>query len=210
MLYADLYQRKIELDRYVREKDCRACGFHSREDFLEKLHRGDIRGEGCISVDPQRLKALQLAARPDEILPKVKVLQLPAPAPPGIFPLNHPDPDSPVLVSGNSQLTIEVLLAVLATTVSPFWYLVVDTDGHTVDMALIYQTLTAERILNALTREAMDQKVTLPKMVIPGLAVSLQEEIANLTGWSVQVGPICAVELPLYFGPAWQIESEVR
>ena len=31
--------------------------------------------------------------------------------------------------------------------------MVVDTDGHTVDMAMVYEALTAERVTKVLTRE---------------------------------------------------------
>jgi CO dehydrogenase/acetyl-CoA synthase gamma subunit (corrinoid Fe-S protein) len=83
-------------------------------------------------------------------LPEIEVLQLPNPGPTGLFPINQPKKDSPILVSGNSKLTGEVLTAILSTTLSPFWYLVVDTDGHTVDMAIVYEVLTAERVMQGI------------------------------------------------------------
>jgi hypothetical protein len=36
------------------------------------------------------------------------------------------------------------------------------------------------------------------------LASTLHEPVAAATGWEVRVGPICALELPLYFGTYWQ------
>jgi len=41
------------------------------------------------------------------------------------------------------------------------------------------------------------------EMVIPGFAGSLEEEIKQVTGWNVNIGPLCCGELPLYFGEDW-------
>jgi CO dehydrogenase/acetyl-CoA synthase gamma subunit (corrinoid Fe-S protein) len=106
-----------------------------------------------------RFFSLLWAVKPDEILPEVEVLQLPTPGPTGLFPINQPGKDSPILVSGNSKITGEVLTAVLSTTLSPFWYLAVNTDGHTVDMAIVYKVMTAERVIQEISRENIDQIV---------------------------------------------------
>jgi len=155
-----------------------------------------------------KLRFLQLlwAARPDEILPEVEVLQLPNPGPTGLTPINRPEEDSPILVSGNSRLTIEVLSAVLSTTLSPFWYLVVDTDGHTVDMAMVYEVLTAERVVQGLIREKTSQVAPKSALFLPGLAAPIRDNLAEQSGRSVTVGPVCAAELPLFFGKMrWKV-----
>jgi acetyl-CoA decarbonylase/synthase complex subunit gamma len=153
-----------------------------------------------------RFRAILWAARPAEILPEVEVLQMPNPGPTGLFPINAPEKDSPILVSGNSRSTAEVLAAVLSTTLSPFWYLVVDTDGHTVDMAMVYEVLTADRVLQGLNREKADQITPESTLFLPGLAASLGEDLAEQSGRPVTVGPVCAAELPLFFGEThWKV-----
>jgi CO dehydrogenase/acetyl-CoA synthase gamma subunit (corrinoid Fe-S protein) len=117
--------------------------------------------------------------------------------------LNDPSPDSLVLISGNNEYTEQVLMAVLGTTVCPFFVLFADTDGNTVDMAMIYQTLTAERIRDSLIQSGLGEKSTGKVLVIPGLAVSLKADIEALTGWTVSVGPVCAAELPLFLSEIW-------
>ena len=156
MIQADLYEKSIHIDPYVSADDCRACGFHSRAEFIESLRAGRLKPSQC-KMAKMRFLPLLWAARPNEILPEVEVLQHPHTGPTGLFPINQPTQDSPILVSGNSRLTDEVLTAVLSTTLSPFWYLVVDTDGHTVDMAMVYETFTAERVVQMLIREKADQ-----------------------------------------------------
>jgi len=205
MLRADLYEHHVSLESYVSSEDCRACGFRDRDEFLERLRSGRIRPAQCRMAEA-RLRSLLWAARPEEILPPVEVLPLPAPGPVGLFPVNEPGRMSPVLVSGNSRLTIEVLTAVLSTTLSPFWYLVVDTAGHTVDMSLVYQAFTAERILAALRRERIVAQAPDATIYLPGLAALLVRDLETGSGRPVATGPVCAAELPLFFGEdRWQL-----
>jgi len=205
MLRADLYEKSIKIDTYVSSSDCRACGFHSREEFLNKLRSGQLKPSHC-KMARMRFLSLLWAAKPDEILPEVEVLQLPNPGPTGLFPINQPEKDSPILVTGNSKLTGEVLTAVLSTTVSPFWYMVVDTDGHTVDMAMVYEALTAERVMQIFTREKADQIAPKSTLFLPGFAATIRDNLAEKSGRAVTVGPLCAAELPLFFGKTdWKV-----
>lgn len=207
MIRADLYEKNIRLEAYVSVSDCRACGFNNRDEFLQKLRSGSLKPANC-KMAHKRFRTLLWAARPEEILPEVEVLQLPNPGPAGLFPVNDPKPDSPVLVSGNSQLTVEVLTSVLSTTLSPFWYLVVDTDGHTVDMALVYEVMTAERIFKALQQENMDRIAPEAPLFLPGLASPLCGDLSSKSRRSVLPGPVCAAELPVFFGEkGWRISD---
>lgn len=210
MLRAHLYEDRIPLESYVKAEDCRACGFSSREEFLARLREGSLRPEGC-SLDPQRLLALLWAARPKDRLPEVEILQMPSPGPVGPVALNDPGPDDPILLSGNSTLTIEVLSTVLATTSSPFWYLPTDTSGHTVDMALLFGTLTAERMHKALEDHRFLERSVRSEVILPGLAANLAEELRSRIHVAVRVGPVCAAELPLFFGPdRWKFQTSAR
>lgn len=205
MLRADLYEKKINVESYVSPNDCRACGFHSRKEFLEKLRSGNLKPSHC-RMARMRFYSLLWAVKPDEILPEVEVLQLPAPGPTGLFPINQPQKDSPILVTGNSTITGEVLTAVLSTTVSPFWYLAVNTDGHTVDMAIVYKVMTAERVMQEIGRENVDQIAPESTLFLPGFASAIRNDLIEQTGRQVKVGPVCAAELPLFFGDEnWKV-----
>ena len=199
MLRADLYEKSIPINTYISSSDFKACGFHSREEFLNKLRSGQLKPSHC-RIARKRFLSLLWAAKPDEVLPEIEVLQLPNPGPTGLFPINQPQKDSPILVTGNSILTDEVLTAILSTTVSPFWYMVVDTDGHTVDMAIVYEALTAERVMQILTREKADQIAPESTLFLPGFAAMIRDNLAEQSGRPVKVGPVCAAELPIFFG----------
>jgi len=93
--------------------------------------------------------------------------------------------------------------AIFATTIKPFYVLFIDTKGDTVDMAMIYKTFTAERVKDMIVDSRMSERLDHKEMIIPGFAKPLNREIERLTGWNVNIGPICCGELPLYFGEDW-------
>jgi CO dehydrogenase/acetyl-CoA synthase gamma subunit (corrinoid Fe-S protein) len=155
----------------------------------------------CHKCGPQSCKDLVDKIKP--LLPQVPSLDLPRPVDPALFELNNPGPGDPVLVTGNSEFTQAVLLAVLSATESPFFVLFCDTKGDTLDMAVILKSFTPERIRNSLEKEKLEAKAQGATLTIPGLAAGLKDDIAETTGWPVQVGPVCAAELPLFFQDRW-------
>jgi CO dehydrogenase/acetyl-CoA synthase gamma subunit (corrinoid Fe-S protein) len=201
---ADLYLLRLQWLPYLTRKECQAAGAENCEDFLARLQNGSLKLEDAAGLSSQKRYALQLALEGADLVPPVEAMALPQPIPAGLHEINSPGPEAPVLVSGNSEITLTVLSAVLATTVNPFYLLLVDTFGDTLDMALIYERFTPSKVAAALADAGLAQKVRHHSLIIPGLASTLHEPVAAATGWEVRVGPICALELPLYFGTYWQ------
>lgn len=201
---ADLYLFRLQWLPYLRVEECRAAGARDCEDFLARLQNGTLDLQTCPGLSPTKRFALQFALTGAATIPPVEALPLPRPARPGLYEINTPGAEAPVLVTGNSEITLTVLTAVLATTTSPFYLLAVDCRGDTVDMAMIYESLTAARIAAALEKENLGARVSRRRLLLPGLAAPLQETLQQASGWEVAVGPICALELPLYFGDYWQ------
>ena len=201
---ADLYLLRLQWLPYLTTEECRAAGAENCEDFLGRLQNRSLNLEEASGLSPHKRYALQLALQGAELVPPVEAKPLPQPTKSGLHEINAPGPHAPVLVSGNSEITLTVLSAVLATTVSPFYLLLVDTLGDTLDMALIYERFTPDRVKAALEEVNLAQKVRHRTLIIPGLAAALSESLAGATGWHIKVGPICALELPLYFGAYWQ------
>lgn len=204
MLFADLYVDKIDLARYLTPEECQGVGVRKAADLAARLKDGTLRPEDCPNFSPQKRYAIYLAVRAREILPQVQSLELPRPVKPDLFDLNEPDRHSPVLVTGNSEFTLTVLTGLLATTVSPFYLLVVDCRGDTVDMAMIYRSFTPQRLDQGLEASGLAKKVSHRRLLIPGVLAPLREELAAYTGWDISVGPICAAELPLFLGDHWR------
>jgi len=200
---ADLYIDKIDFQRYLNQNDCAQCGFSSCDDFISAMKRGEATPDTCSFMQLNKAYAFEAVRKIEETWPDVPLLTHPRPAFTGLVELNQPDERSLVLISGNNEYTEQVLLTVLGTTVCPFYVLFVDTDGNTVDMAMIYKTLTAERIHNSLTTTGIEKRIAAKDIILPGLASSLKDEVEALTGWNVSLGPVCAAELPLFLADIW-------
>ena len=200
---ADLYVLRMQWLPYLSPEECRAAGAESCEDFLGRLQNRSLKLQDAPGLSPQKRYALEIALQGTDLIPPVEAMGLPQPTRPGLYEINTPGPQAPVLVSGNSEITLTVLSAVLATTVSPFYLLLVDTLGDTLDMALIYERFTPAKVTAALGEAHLADKVQHRTLIIPGLAAALAQPLAAATAWDIRVGPVCALELPLYFGDYW-------
>jgi acetyl-CoA decarbonylase/synthase complex subunit gamma len=108
-----------------------------------------------------------------------------------------------VLVSGNSEFTLTVLTGVLATTVSPYFLLLVDCRGDTVDMAMVYGSFTPERLGRGLQAHNLADRVNHRQLIVSGWCAPIKDELAAASGWEVVAGPVCVAELPLFMGEKW-------
>jgi len=204
MFAANLYVDRMELARYLSREESHRCGVAEAADLAARLQGGSLLLDDCAGLTPQKRYALSLALKALEILPPVPGLELPRPVPVELYEINEPDPQAPVLVTGNSEFTLTVLTGVLATTVSPFFLLLVDCRGDTVDMAMIYRSFTPQRLDQSLEANGMAARLSHRRLIIPGILAPLREELAAYTGWDINPGPICAAELPLFMGDHWQ------
>ena len=202
-LHADLYFDRIDLARHAGDEMCQVCRVESLADMLTHLRSGQIRPGVCPHWPRQRVEAFQLAIDAGAALPAIPSLGVPSPTKTGLFDINGPTTTSLVLITGNSRLTHEVLLAVLSTTTAPMWMVSVDTGGHTVDMSLVYKTLTPEAIVGAM--QGGDSRLCdlAGRIILPGLAAPLAAPVSEMLHRPVEVGPICAAELPLFFASDW-------
>lgn len=205
MISADLYLQRIDFLKYLPGSDCRECGASSCAVWVHELKDGNRSPADCSSLPDHRVNAFRLALRAREILPAVPALEVPRPGCSGLVEINNPQGDSPLLVSGNSQFTQEVIITLMTFTMSPFRLLFVDCRGDTVDMAMVYQTLTVEGIIRALTETGLLRSRERMELVLPGFARELRGPLAEQMGWPVQVGPVCIAELPLFLGEGWRM-----
>jgi CO dehydrogenase/acetyl-CoA synthase gamma subunit (corrinoid Fe-S protein) len=205
LIRADLYLNRIDFLRYLPASDCRECGVSSCAAFLGQLKEGSREATDCPSLPRHRAAALRLALSAREILPAVPALDLPRPGFEGLVEINNPQGDSPILVSGNSQFTQEVVTSLMAATVSPFRLLFVNCRGDTVDMAMIYQSLTAEGIRRSLDKASLLGRRPGFELILPGFASRLREPLERETRCRVRIGPVCIAELPLFLGERWQM-----
>jgi CO dehydrogenase/acetyl-CoA synthase gamma subunit (corrinoid Fe-S protein) len=205
MLAANLYVDQIALAPYLTPEECQGLGGPDCTQIAARLKDGSLKPEDCLAFTPARRQALSLAVRAQDILPKVQSLELPRPVAPDLFEINEPDTGAPLLVTGNSEFTLAVVTGLLALTISPFYLLLVDIRGDTVDMSMIYHSFTPQRLDQGLKNHHLPEKLGHRQLIIPGVVAPLKEELASYTGWDIRVGPICVAELPLFLGePYWQ------
>jgi acetyl-CoA decarbonylase/synthase complex subunit gamma len=203
MPLADAYLDRIDLLKYLPQTNCGDCGDETCEAFAENLKQGIKKIEDCPGVSGDLYYPFQIVLKADRLLPGFECLMGPQPGPVGLVRVNAPDAQSPILISGNHVHTQDVLASMLGTTRSPFFVLFVDTRGDTVDMAVVLDSLTSEGIRQAVVGSGLLDSIFHHEIVIPGLASVMGDELSQATGWKVRVGPVCAAELPLFFGDRW-------
>jgi CO dehydrogenase/acetyl-CoA synthase gamma subunit (corrinoid Fe-S protein) len=203
MAFADLYLDKVDFLKYLNKNDCAQCGVESCKEFIQALRKRAKRPQDCPFLNKNETYAFEVALKISDSWPDVPLLMHPRPSLVGLIELNKPNPESLVLISGNNEYTEQILMTVLGTTTTPFFVVFVDTDGNTVDMAVIYQTMTPERIYMALKETGIEEKLYRKELIIPGFTLPLSKEIELWTRWKVITGPICAAELPLFLSDMW-------
>lgn len=195
---ADLYLSKVDLTKYLKRSDCGQCGILSCSEFSIALTKRAKKPEECPFLSRKEILAFQNVLNLMEQKIEIPALTHPRSGYVGLVAINNPDERSLVLLSGNNQYTEDIILQVLSTGTQPFHLIFIDTDGNTVDMAMVYGTLTAERICEALKETEIDKKVRIRELIIPGLAIPVKEEVEKISGWKVKIGPVCVFELPLF------------
>jgi len=175
----------------------------SCQDFLTRLAAGKGDIEDCTFFTPRQLQAFKLVLEAKTYLPSVPQLTVPQPIEKGLVPINEPDESSLVIVTANNRLTFEVLATVFAQDVTSAYFLLVDCLGSTVDMAMVYGDFTPTRLARVMEESGLESRVKHHHMIVPGLTASLAADFATATNWEVEVGPVCAVELPLFLRDRW-------
>ena len=118
---------------------------------------------------------------------------------PGVYEINEPGSDSPVMVTTNFSITYFSVANEVDGSGIPSWLLVAEAEGMSVLTAWAAGEFDAERIAKAVRTTNMTDKIEHRKLIIPGhVAVLLGELEEELPGWEILVGPREAVDLPGY------------
>jgi len=129
--------------------------------------------------------------------------QKPIQVQPGIYEINNPKPDSPVLVTTNFSITYFSVANEVEGSGLPAWLIVCDAEGMSVLTAWAAGKFDAERIAKTIKGFNVADKVSLKRVVLPGHVAVLSGELEEeLSGWDIRVGPREAVDLPKYMKEA--------
>lgn len=118
--------------------------------------------------------------------------------PPGLYMVGRPDKTSPVLVTANYRLSFDHLRREL--TEIDAWILVLDTRGINVWCAAGKGTFGTAELVDRIQATELSswvdhRRVILPQLGAPGVQA---HTVKQVTGFTVEYGPVRASDLPAY------------
>jgi acetyl-CoA decarbonylase/synthase complex subunit gamma len=129
--------------------------------------------------------------------------QKPIQVQPGIYEINSPKADSPVLVTTNFSITYFSVANEVEGSGLPAWLVVCDAEGMSVLTAWAAGKFDAERIAKTIKGFNVADKVTKKRIILPGHVAVLSGEVEEeLAGWEIRVGPREAVDIPAFLKQA--------
>jgi 2-polyprenyl-3-methyl-5-hydroxy-6-metoxy-1,4-benzoquinol methylase len=117
----------------------------------------------------------------------------------GLYAVGHPSATSPVLVTGDFDLTVRRLVRAIDGKVD-VWLLVADSAGINVWCGAGGGYFTAEKVIAALKSTHLSAVVNHHALVLPQLCANGVDgwRIRKETGWGVHWGPARADDIPAY------------
>jgi acetyl-CoA decarbonylase/synthase complex subunit gamma len=129
--------------------------------------------------------------------------QKPIQVQPGVYEINGPKVDSPVLVTTNFSITYFSVANEVEGSGLPAWLVVCDAEGMSVLTAWAAGKFDSERIAKAVKTSGLADKVTPKRVVLPGHVAVLSGELEEeLPDWEIRVGPREAVDIPKFIKTA--------
>ncbi|MCK4274589.1 MAG: acetyl-CoA decarbonylase/synthase complex subunit gamma [Dehalococcoidales bacterium] len=117
----------------------------------------------------------------------------------GIYEINNPDENSPLLVTSNFSLTYFIVSGEIENSKVPSYLYVKDTEGLSVMTSWAAGKFSADIIGPAIKKSGIADKIKHQKLIIPGYIAAesggLEEE---LPGWEIMVGPREGAHIPGY------------
>jgi acetyl-CoA decarbonylase/synthase complex subunit gamma len=151
------------------------------------------------TFDPASLYAL-LVLRENVYTDPQKPIQVQ----PGIYEINDPDGNAPLMVTTNFSITYFSVANEVEGSGRPAWLVVADAEGMSVLTAWAAGKFDAERIAKDINRFGVGEKVQHKKLILPGHVAVLSGELEEeLPGWEIMVGPREAVDITSYLEAMW-------
>ena len=117
----------------------------------------------------------------------------------GIFEINNPDENSPVLVTTNFALTYFIVSGECEASKVPCWLLIKDAEGLSVLTAWAAGKFGGDDVGMFVKKSGIMDKVKHTELIIPGYAAAIAGDVEEeLSGWTITVGPREAAHLPAF------------
>lgn len=117
----------------------------------------------------------------------------------GIYPINNPDENSPVLVTTNFSLTYFIVSGEVDGSRVPSWLLIKDAEGLSVLTAWAAGKFSGDDVGMFVKKCGIIDKIKHQSVVIPGYVASISGDLEEeLPGWTVTIAPREASQLPKF------------
>lgn len=117
----------------------------------------------------------------------------------GIYDINGPDENSPVLVTSNFSLTYFIVSGEIEGSRVPSWLLIQDTEGLSVLTAWAAGKFVGDAVGMFVKKSGITDKVKHRSLIIPGYAAAIMGDLEEeLPDWKVTIGPREAAHLPKF------------
>jgi len=131
--------------------------------------------------------------------------QKPIQVQPGLYEINSPDANAPVMVTTNFSITYFAVNNEVEGSGWPGWLLVADAEGMSVLTAWAAGKFDADRIAKAVQTTGIEGRINHRRLILPGQVAILSGELEeSLPGWEIMVGPKEAVDLPAFLKVMWE------
>jgi acetyl-CoA decarbonylase/synthase complex subunit gamma len=115
----------------------------------------------------------------------------------GIYPINNPDENSPIMVTTNFALTYFIVSGEIEGSKVPTWLLIKDAEGLSVLTAWAAGKFSGDDVGMFVKKSGIMDKVKTTELVIPGYAAAIAGDVEEeLPGWKITVGPREAAHIP--------------
>jgi acetyl-CoA decarbonylase/synthase complex subunit gamma len=209
--FADHLQVATQMRRLAIKANQRACGFPlitfpgegpdpALEAPLAAQHIGKYGGFIVLDHFSPALVYPLLVLRQNIYTDPQKPIQVQ----PGIYEINSPKPESPVLITTNFSITYFSVANEVEGSGIPAWLLIADAEGMSVLTAWAAGKFDSDKIVKTIKTTGIEGKISHKKVVLPGAVAVLSGEVeGEMPGWQIMVGPREAVDIPSYFKNVW-------
>jgi acetyl-CoA decarbonylase/synthase complex subunit gamma len=144
----------------------------------------DFKGESIFPILLERLNIFTDPQRPMTVTE-------------GIYEINNPDENSPVLVTTNFALTYFIVSGEIESSRVPSWLLIKDSEGLSVMTAWAAGKFSGDDVGMFVKKCGIIDKVKHHELIIPGYAAAIAGDVEEeLPGWTITVGPREAAHIP--------------
>ncbi|MBW1988066.1 MAG: acetyl-CoA decarbonylase/synthase complex subunit gamma [Deltaproteobacteria bacterium] len=117
----------------------------------------------------------------------------------GIYEINNPDENSPILVTTNFALTYFIVSGEIEGSKVPAWLLIKDSEGLSVLTAWAAGKFAGDDVGMFIKKCGIADKVKHQEVIIPGFAAAIVGDMEEeLPGWTITVGPREAAHIPAF------------